>query len=107
MTAGIAAACLAISGDTPQDAMVRIAAAEGCDLIIMGTHARSKVGKFILGSVAASLLAECEIPVLLYRGINGLLVGRRPAAAKAVSQPCSQRMIRADPSQTICPPERW
>lgn len=67
VTAGIAAACLAISGDTPQDAMVRIAAAEGCDLIIMGTHARSKVGKFILGSVAASLLAECEIPVLLYR----------------------------------------
>ena len=65
--AGITSNCVSMLGETPQDAIVRLAKAEGCDLIIMGTHGRSKVGKFILGSVAASLLADCEIPVLLYR----------------------------------------
>ena len=65
--AGIASACISTLGDTPQDAIVRIANDEGCDLIIMGTRGRSKIGKFILGSVAASLLADCDIPVLLYR----------------------------------------
>ncbi len=65
--AGITAVCTATAGDTPQDAIVRTANEEGCDLIIMGTHGRSLVGKFILGSIAASLLAECDIPVLLYR----------------------------------------
>jgi nucleotide-binding universal stress UspA family protein len=65
--AGVTSTCVSILGETPQDAIVRFAKAEGCDLIIMGTHGRSKVGKFILGSVAASLLADCEIPVLLYR----------------------------------------
>lgn len=65
--AGVTSTCASVLGDSPQDAIVRTANAEGCDLIIMGTHGRSKIGKFILGSVAASLIADCEIPVLLYR----------------------------------------
>ena len=65
--AGIEAICVSRLGDTPQDVIVQFAIDNGCDLIIMGTHGRSKVGKFFLGSVAASVLADCEIPVLLYR----------------------------------------
>jgi nucleotide-binding universal stress UspA family protein len=65
--AGVTYACVSMLGDTPQDAIVEFAREKGCDLIIMGTHGRSKVGKFFLGSTAASVLADCEIPVLLYR----------------------------------------
>lgn len=65
--AGIESVCVASLGDTPQDAIVEYAQEKGCDLIIMGTHGRSKVGKFFLGSVAAAVLADCDIPVLLYR----------------------------------------
>jgi len=35
------------------------------DLIIIGTHARSGIGKFILGSTAHSLLGGIEIDVLI------------------------------------------
>lgn len=65
--AGVTAACVSKLGDRPQDAIVQFATEKGCDLIIMGTHARSRIGKFFLGSVAASVLEESEVPVLLYR----------------------------------------
>lgn len=65
--AGVASACVSMPGDSPQDSITRFANENGCDLIIMGTHGRSKVGKFFLGSVAAAVLGDSEIPVLLYR----------------------------------------
>lgn len=65
--AGVTFACVTMLGDTPQDVIVEYAREKGCDLIIMGTHGRSKIGKFFLGSAAASVIAGCEIPVLLYR----------------------------------------
>lgn len=64
---GVACNCISVNGATPQDEIVRIATVKGCDLIVMGTHGRSRVGKLLLGSAAASVLADCEIPVLLYR----------------------------------------
>ena len=37
------------------------------DLIVMGTHGRSPLGTFVLGSVANGVLGNCKIPVLLIR----------------------------------------
>ena len=65
--AGVTSVGVYTLGDTPQDAIVRFAKENGCDLIIMGTHGRSRVGKLFLGSVAATVIADCDIPVLLYR----------------------------------------
>lgn len=65
--AGVESACVSMHGDAPQDSIIRFANEKGCDLIIMGTHGRSRVGKFFLGSVAAAVLGDSEIPVLLYR----------------------------------------
>lgn len=64
---GLECDCISLRSDSPHDGIVHIANDKGCDLIIMATHGRSKVGKFFLGSVAASVLADCDIPVLLYR----------------------------------------
>ena len=37
------------------------------DLIIMGTHGRSRLGALVLGSVANGVIANCTTPVLLIR----------------------------------------
>jgi nucleotide-binding universal stress UspA family protein len=65
--AGVDCNCLSAQGTAPQDEIVRIASEQDCGLIVMGTHGRSRVGKLLLGSAAASVLASCDIPVLLYR----------------------------------------
>jgi nucleotide-binding universal stress UspA family protein len=64
---GIPCDCVNIMAQSPQDGIVLHAKQCGCDLIVMGSHGRSRVGKLFLGSAAASVLADCDIPVLLYR----------------------------------------
>jgi nucleotide-binding universal stress UspA family protein len=65
--AGVTSVSVSMLGDSPQDMIIQYAKEKGCDLIIMGTRGRSKVGKLLLGSAAASVIADCDIPVLLYR----------------------------------------
>lgn len=49
---------------TPADAILEIAR-EGCDLIVAGTHAKSGIARWLLGSTSATLLAQARCPVLL------------------------------------------
>jgi nucleotide-binding universal stress UspA family protein len=65
--AGVKYSGISALGDSPADLIINCAADRDCDLIVMGTRGRSKVGKLLLGSTAASVIADCEIPVLLYR----------------------------------------
>jgi len=44
--------------------IVGMATAEGCDLIVMGTHGRSAVSHFLLGSVAEKVVRKASCPVL-------------------------------------------
>jgi nucleotide-binding universal stress UspA family protein len=37
------------------------------DLLIMGTHGHSTLGKLVLGSVTTKVMAHCGVPVLLVR----------------------------------------
>jgi|ERR687892_547195 nucleotide-binding universal stress UspA family protein len=43
-------------------------AARRCELIVMGTHGRTGVARFFLGSVAARVAATAPCPVLTVRG---------------------------------------
>ncbi len=47
--------------------IVQEAIAQEADLIVMGTHGRSGVGRLLLGSVATDVLAQSPVPVLLVR----------------------------------------
>jgi hypothetical protein len=49
--------------DDPADAISE--AAPGADLIVMGTHGRTGLMRFLLGSVAAASLRRSSIPVLV------------------------------------------
>jgi len=50
-------------GDTPRE--IRAAVCEtGADLIVMGTHGRSGLGRLVLGSVTEAMLTDAPVPVL-------------------------------------------
>lgn len=46
-------------------ALVEVAKAEHADLIVVGSHGRRGVGRFLLGSVAERVLRTAECPVLV------------------------------------------
>jgi nucleotide-binding universal stress UspA family protein len=48
----------------PVDEIVRASRELGCDLIVMGTHGRAGLGRFLLGSVAEEVVRRAPCPVL-------------------------------------------
>jgi nucleotide-binding universal stress UspA family protein len=61
----------------PAETICRVAKEEGCDLIVMGTHGRSGLGRLLLGSVAEQVLREAACPVLTVK-----MPAESPAKAK-------------------------
>ncbi len=65
--AGIATKGTLVRG-VPAEVIVRIARREGADLIVIGTHGRSGLGRLFMGSVAARVLGTAKCPVVTVRG---------------------------------------
>lgn len=55
-------------GAGPTEAILRFASERGSDLIVMGTHGRSGLGHFLLGSVTEEVARLAACPVLSVRG---------------------------------------
>lgn len=49
----------------PAERISTIARERGCQLIVMGTHRRSRIGAAILGSVSAAVGARAGVPVMV------------------------------------------
>lgn len=49
------------------EGILETAAAEGCDLIVMGSHGRKGFQALILGSVAQKVLTYSKVPVLIVK----------------------------------------
>lgn len=62
-----------VAEGVPEDAIVKTARAEDCDLIVMATHGRSGLNHFLVGSVTERVVRTADRPV----------VGFRPAARQA------------------------
>lgn len=65
-----AARGVSFEGDTIErnatyEGIIETAEAEGCDLIVMGSHGRKGVEALILGSVAQKVLTHAKVPVLI------------------------------------------
>jgi nucleotide-binding universal stress UspA family protein len=65
--AGVAADTLHVPDRWPADAIIEVAEARGCNLIVMASHGRRGLGRLILGSQTSEVLAHSKIPVLVVR----------------------------------------
>lgn len=65
--AGIRATALLLEGDAAEE-IVRAARLKRCDLLVLGTHGRTGLSKFFLGSVAGRVVATAPCPVVIVRG---------------------------------------
>jgi nucleotide-binding universal stress UspA family protein len=52
---------------TASAGIVQLAKDEGADLIIVGSHGRTGLARLMVGSVAARVLAEATVPVMVVR----------------------------------------
>ncbi|MBI2217723.1 MAG: universal stress protein [Candidatus Rokubacteria bacterium] len=64
--AGVRASSMLAEG-VPWQEVVRIVKSKRIDLVVMGTHGRSGLAKFFLGSVAERVVASSPCPVLTVR----------------------------------------
>jgi nucleotide-binding universal stress UspA family protein len=71
-----------VEGD-PAEEILRQAGRTRCDLIVMGTHARTGLGSLFLGSVAQEVLRNAPCPVVTVK--TPRRAGRPPAAEPAVT----------------------
>jgi universal stress protein A len=53
---------------TPHNQIVKAAKNRRADLIVIGTHGRTGISKFFMGSVAGRVIAMAHCPVLTVRG---------------------------------------
>jgi universal stress protein A len=65
--AGVRVATIVADGN-PARQIVRIARSRRFDLLVIGTHGRTGLARFFLGSVAGRVVATAECPVLTVRG---------------------------------------
>jgi nucleotide-binding universal stress UspA family protein len=65
--AGIAVSLVTVRKEQPYKAIVEMAHSCHCDLIVMASHGHRPVSRFMLGGETQKVLAESDIPVLVYR----------------------------------------
>ncbi len=61
---GVEAAYLTFEGQ-PGEAIVQAAEAEAADMVVVGAHGRTVVGRLLLGSVSEFLVRHARVPVLV------------------------------------------
>ncbi len=59
-----------LNGAKIHDAILRHAKQRKIDLIVMGTHTRTGLARFVMGSVAEGVVHHASLPVLLVRGLE-------------------------------------
>ena len=65
--AGVTMEKSVVEGDDVASAIVMVAEQQGGDLVVVGSHGRTGIQKFILGSVASKVLTMSKVPVLSVR----------------------------------------
>ena len=66
-TAGVPCDTLHVKNQCPADGIIDAAKSQGCDLIVMASHARRGLAKILLGSQANKVVTQSTIPVLICR----------------------------------------
>lgn len=61
----------AVRTDVPHTAILRYASEQGIDLVAMGTHGRTGVDRYLLGSVTEKVVRLSDVPVLTVKADDG------------------------------------
>jgi nucleotide-binding universal stress UspA family protein len=64
---GVDIALLQVSEARPAEAILQTAAVRGAHLIVIGSHGRRGMNRFLLGSQTAEVLAHAVVPVLVVK----------------------------------------
>ena len=67
--AGLATEARVVHGD-PREAIVEAARAMGADLVVVGSHGRTGLGKLVMGSVASHVVAHAPCTVMVVKSKN-------------------------------------
>ena len=65
LAAGVVCASVHIPDQSPGKGIIETAEAQHCDLIVMASHGRGKVGQLILGSHVNDVLSHSNVPMLV------------------------------------------
>jgi len=65
--AGVTCEAVHVENEHPYKAIIDIANAKSCDLIVMASHGRRGISAVVLGSETVKVLTHSTIPVLVYR----------------------------------------
>ncbi len=65
--AGVAVNTVQVFSDVPYEAIIKTAAKQKCDLIVMSSHGRKGFAGFLLGSETQKVLTHSKVPVLVVR----------------------------------------
>jgi nucleotide-binding universal stress UspA family protein len=65
--AGVACETVSREHEHPYQAIIEIAGAKACDLIVMASHGRHGVSALLLGSETVKVLTHSTLPVLVHR----------------------------------------
>lgn len=58
---------LHLQGDYPAPTIIKAVEDIGCDLVVMGSHGRRGIARFLMGSQANEVVSSAKIPVLIVR----------------------------------------
>jgi nucleotide-binding universal stress UspA family protein len=79
--AGVSCEIVHLEHEHPHKAIIDIANARGCDLIVMASHGRRGISAIVLGSETVKVLTHSTIPVLVYRAVRAGLTSPYFAAS--------------------------
>jgi nucleotide-binding universal stress UspA family protein len=79
----------AVRTDVPHQAILRYASEQDIDLIVMGTHGRTGVERYLLGSVTEKVVRLSDVPVLTVKA----------EADRAVTYPYTDILVPTDGSE--------
>lgn len=65
--AGVACTVRHVPDRYPADGILEVADACGCDLIVMASHGRRGIARFVMGSQAQEVLVRSKLPVFVCR----------------------------------------
>jgi len=85
----------AVAEGSPSKEIIRYAEANGCDLIVMGTHGRGGIDRLLLGSVAEKVVRGSSVPVLTVR-LDGEIPGGAAVEEAAERESPAERETSAD-----------